>query len=428
MLHSTKVERWSLAIAGLLFAAACDGVRAPMQPGSARVNSTSMLDASDPNHQPPGQAACNYRSRGQPSTACVALSSVSAPTALTIGGLEGRVAVSASNNGRASVSGLLVQASLNQGATRRSAGSSAPFSCDPGPCTIPAGPSSVPDGQFNVVASNDFPGTGTLRCGPATTEVDLMQDGTLSQSVTAPTTLSHAGGCVRPEGASLSPTTLQLDGLEGTATVTVQNDSMGPASDLLVQGWIVQGSARRAAGNSAPFTCAPGSCVQQFNFVANNALPGTGTLLCGAATAEFDLMQGHTPRRQATIAIALSHTGGCVRPESAALSPTTLEIGGLEGTATVTVENDTTAPISDLVVQGWIVQGTARRAAGNSAPFTCATGSCVQQFNFVANNDFPGTGTLVCGSATAEFDLMQGQTPRRKTEIPITLSKRGGCP
>jgi len=34
----------------------------------------------------------------------------------------------------------------------------------------------------------------------------------------------------------------------------------------------------------------------------------------------------------------------------------------------------------------------------------------------------------VCGIATAEFDLMQGQTPRRKIEIPITLSKRGGCP
>ena len=231
-----------------------------------------------------------------------------------------------------------------------------------------------------------------------------------------------------PEGASLSPTTLQLDGLEGTATVTVQNDSLAPASDLLVQGWILQGSARRAAGNSAPFICAPGSCVQQFNFVANNALPGTGTLLCGAATAEFDLTQGGTPRRQATIAIALSHTGGCVRPESAALSPTTLEIGGSEGTATVTVENDTLAPVSDLLVQGWIVQGTTRRAAGNSAPFTCGPGSCVQQFNFVANNDSPGTGTLVCGSATAEFDLMQGQTPRRKTEIPITLSKRGGCP
>ena len=308
---SMKIARYSLAIAGLLFAAACDGVRAPMQPGSARVNSTSMLDASDPNHQPPGQAACNYRSRGQPSTACVALSSVSAPTALTIGGLEGRVAVSASNNGRASVSGLLVQASLNQGATRRSAGSSAPFSCDPGPCTIPAGPSSVPDGQFNVVASNDFPGTGTLRCGPATMEVDLMQDGTLSQSVTAPTTLSHVGGCVRTETASLSPTTLDIDGLEGTATVTVSNDTLTAVSDLVVQGWINQGSTRRAAGNSAPFACNPGSCTQSFNFVANNSFEGTGTLMCGSATAEFDLMQGQTPRRKTEIPITLSKRGGC---------------------------------------------------------------------------------------------------------------------
>src|SRR5205814_2888291 len=116
---------------------------------------------------------------------------------------------------------------------------------------------------------------------------------------------------------------------EGTATVTVENDNMAPVSDLAVQGWIVQGTARRAAGNSAPFTCAPGSCVQQFDFVANNALPGTGTLLCGAATAEFDLTQGETPRHPTTRAIALSHPGGCVHPESGAPSPNTREIGRL---------------------------------------------------------------------------------------------------
>jgi len=161
---------------------------------------------------------------------------------------------------------------------------------------------------------------------------------------------------------------------------------------------------------------------------AGNQFPGSGTLMCGPATMEIDLTHEGTLLQTVTATLTISHSGGCVRPEGAALSPTTLEIGGREGTATVTVENDTLAPVSDLVVQGWIVQGTTRRAAGNSAPFTCGPGSCVQQFNFVANNDSPGTGTLVCGSATAEFDLMQGQTPRRKTEIPITLSKRGGCP
>ena len=427
MLQSARLERWSLTVAALLFAAACEDARTPAQPGAAQFDeaTTSHPATGD---RPQGQTECNPRSRGQSGVSCVAFTSVTAPMGLTIDGLEGRVAVSASNEGRATVSGLLVEAWILQGSARRWAGSSAPFSCGPGPCTIPAGPSSVPDGQFNVDAGNQFPGSGTLMCGPATMEIDLTHEGTLLQTVTATLTISHSGGCVRPEGAALSPTTLQLNGLEGTATVTVENDNMAPVSDLAVQGWIVQGTARRAAGNSAPFTCARGSCVQRFNFVANNALPGTGTLLCGAATAEFDLTQGETPRHQTTRAIALSHTGGCVRPESAALSPTTLEIGGSEGTATVTVENDTLAPVSDLLVQGWIVQGTTRRAAGNSAPFTCGPGSCVQQFNFVANDDSPGTGTLVCGSATAEFDLMQGQTPRRKTEIPITLSKRGGCP
>src|SRR5438477_3755595 len=109
--------------------------------------------------------------------------------------------------------------------------------------------------------------------------------------------------------------------------------------------------------------------------------PGHGNVAVWCCHRRIRLTQGETPRHQTTIAIALSHTGGCVRPESAALSPTTLEIGGSEGTATVTVENDTLAPVSDLLVQGWIVQGTTRRAAGNSAPFTCGPGSCVQQFN-----------------------------------------------
>src|SRR5256885_513682 len=48
----------------------------------------------------------------------------------------------------------------------------------------------------------------------------------------------------------------------------------------------------------------------------------------------------------------------------ASLSPQTLEIGGLEGTATVSVSNVTGAPASGLAVQGYIVQGAARRFGG----------------------------------------------------------------
>jgi len=113
----------------------------------------------------------------------------------------------------------------------------------------------------------------------------------------------------------------------------------------------------------------------------------------------------------------------------ASLSPLTLDIGGLEGTATVSVSNATGAPASGLAVQGYIVQGAARRFAGTSlqtteGPFTCESGTCtLPGFNFVANNALGGTGTLVCGAASAEFDLIQDGTLLQTTTIPITLSK-----
>ena len=121
----------------------------------------------------------------------------------------------------------------------------------------------------------------------------------------------------------------------------------------------------------------------------------------------------------------------------ASVSPTTLEIGGFEGTATVSVSNGTGEPASGLVVEGHILQGfgetAARRFAGTSLqatvePFTCASGTCtLPGFHFVANNALAGTGTLVCGSASAQFDLIQGETTLQTTTIPITLSQAGGC-
>ena len=110
-----------------------------------------------------------------------------------------------------------------------------------------------------------------------------------------------------------------------------------------------------------------------------------------------------------------------------------LDIGGLEGTARVSVSNGTGAPASGLEVKGFIVQGAARRFAGTSGqatggPFTCASGTCtLPGFNFVANNGLDGTGTLVCGNASAEFDLMQDSVLVQTTTTPITLSNRSGC-
>jgi hypothetical protein len=67
--------------------------------------------------------------------------------------------------------------------------------------------------------------------------------------------------------------------------------------------------------------------------------------------------------------------------------------------------------------------------AGQSATFSCAGGSPCSPlgFNFVANNG-DATSLLVCGSAEAEFELVQGATVRATYTTPITLSKLSGCP
>jgi hypothetical protein len=115
---------------------------------------------------------------------------------------------------------------------------------------------------------------------------------------------------------------------------------------------------------------------------------------------------------------------------TASVSPTTLNIGGLEGTATVVITG-TELSLTNATVLGSIRQGSASRPAGQSAPFSCAGSSCTPSpsFNFVANNNIEGgTGTLVCGSAEADFELMQGSALLRTYTTPITLSKLSGCP
>ena len=79
-----------------------------------------------------------------------------------------------------------------------------------------------------------------------------------------------------------------------------------------------------------------------------------------------------------------------------------------------------------LVVEGSILQGAVRQPAGISGdPFTCATATCRVSFNFVTSSSPPG---LLCGSATAEFDLKQTGSLLHTFSVPITLTSRGPCP
>jgi hypothetical protein len=149
---------------------------------------------------------------------------------------------------------------------------------------------------------------------------------------------------------------------------------------------------------------------------------GVGGLTCCFSNIGWALVQVHIP------------TGSVTSP---------LIIDGLEGTATANLTFGTTSPITGLQMQGWINQGSVRRAAGTSDFFSCTGGTCITQnnvsssrcvgatcsFNFVAGNPSEAA-ILTCGPATAEVDLIQGTTLLSTFRTPITLTVRDGasCP
>jgi len=114
---------------------------------------------------------------------------------------------------------------------------------------------------------------------------------------------------------------------------------------------------------------------------------------------------------------------------SVVLSSTTLTIEGPGDPYTATVVNGTGSALSTVVLQAWIDQGTASRAAGGlqvvcgAGIGTLPPGSCGFSFSAFASNAPPiaGTGTLVPGSATARFELKQGETVLDVVRVPVTL-------
>jgi len=200
----------------------------------------------------------------------------------------------------------------------------------------------------------------------------------------------------------------------------------------------------------APATLLAGDCPQ---FVP----PGGGLGLGKRWRGVLDAVGRLVMPRPLFGATAMSHTGlggltCCFSNIGWALTParissgsvtSSLFIGGLEGTAAVNLIFPTAAPITGLQLQGSITQGSAHRPAGTSDLFSCTDGACATEnevsssrcngascsFNFVAANALtPGTGTLTCGPATAEVDLVQGATLLSTFKTAIVLSVPEGAP
>lgn len=107
------------------------------------------------------------------------------------------------------------------------------------------------------------------------------------------------------------------------------------------------------------------------------------------------------------------------------LSSTTLTIGGNLVPFTLDI-NNTGAPQSPVVLQTYIEQAGASRAAGGLL-LNCAgsgvlpSGTCTVSFTLEADNQNAGSGTLVPGPATARFDVELGGDVIDTITVPITL-------
>lgn len=115
--------------------------------------------------------------------------------------------------------------------------------------------------------------------------------------------------------------------------------------------------------------------------------------------------------------------------DSVLLGSYDLEIEGPRVSYTAFLNNQTATTLSSIQLQAWIQQGDAKRAAGGTL-VTCTPtlgslppGLCQFNFSLVASNAGAGVGTLVGGSATARFELGDGENVLDTLLVPITLDR-----
>lgn len=348
--------------------------------------------------------------------------------------------VTIGNSGVAIQSGVLIRVEIMQGATTR-VGAKLLAQCSPALADAGKLPTGNCDMVFNARATNAPPGTGTLVPGSATLVLRVLhvtlavETELASKSVTVNLIATPSITTL-----TLAPTMVAIGGPSATYNASLQN----PANSLQgvqLQGWFVQGLVRRAAGGtlvscgSSAGAFPPGTCTMTSPASASNAGAGTGTLVPGPATFELHLIQssggGNTTFDVKTVAVTLTVNAPTIVSITPASSFVVLDKPGAFTQYTTAIHNPG-APRSIVIIQGWISQGAARRAAGGQQ-VTCGgtsgtlpNGACTEASVIVANNGpSAGSGTLVPGAATFELELTQvvgAVTTILDTKtIPITL-------
>jgi hypothetical protein len=287
--------------------------------------------------------------------------------------------------------------------------------------------------QFTVIALGDNIG-GAFTPGPAQFVLHLYKspvNGTQVEydSKTVNVTLLPN----TPTITSLTPSTGYVPLGAGFSGYKAVVDNPGAlVTNVVLQGWIRQGSARRAAAGTL-IRCsvgpagnlATGSCISLGDIVASNdpIISGSGTLVLGPATFELELIVNGTivDTKSAPITLVPS-TPSIVRLD---LVSTTIQIGG-STRYNATVYNPGISTLTGALLQGYITQGSVESPAGGVVT-SCAgngelpPGSCNVTFTINPSNG-NGSGILVAGGAQFDLKLFIGGVVTDTKSVQITLT------
>jgi hypothetical protein len=280
-----------------------------------------------------------------------------------------------------------------------------------------------------------------LQPGPATYVLHLYRSpagGTQVQYDSAVVNVTLVAPTPTIESVTLPSSYYVLGSGFATYTAALGNPVASAWSGIILQAYISQGTAWRAAGGTL-IQCSGqsagvlpvGGCSSAADIVAGNApASGNGTLVYGPATLEIQLKDGTTIYDTKTFPITLvAPTPSIV---SISLESTTFAIDGTAVGYTAVVYNPTTSSLSTVVLQATIEAGFAEGAAvrsANGTQVTCGAsagvlppGSCTFDFTAAASNFAAGSGTLQAGPATLKFELKQNGTVIDTKTIAITLT------
>ena len=359
-----------------------------------------------------------------------------ASTTLTVDGPSVTATISIGNSGVAYQGGVSLIAEVAQPAALHEA-ANVETTC------VPSQPGSLPNGTctmtFDVRASSSTSGAGDFTSGPAVLRVRVLhtENGTTTELATKTVDVSLVVASSTPSISSLTleSTTLTIEGPAGSYSATLQNPG-APLQNVLLQGWIVQGSSRYAAGGFTVMcgglaVLPTGTCEVSSIVVVSNQNSGIGLLGPGPATFELELLQtaGGTVLDTETAAVELVAPSP---PAITSITPafTALMIGGRTESASIAIDNQGPQR-STVQVKGRITQGIASGDAIIAQDVECGgasgvlpSGACT---TVASVRLMPASGPfgLVPGSATLEIQLIQTDGTTETTldteSIPVTL-------